>query len=833
MGIRLYAHNQEAYKNAMTMLLEKGKAAVVHPTGTGKSFIGFKLAEEHRQERICWLAPSEYIYRTQIENLKVSGGEQPENILFYTYARLMMMDQEEIEQIRPAYIILDEFHRCGALKWGEGVQRLLAVYPEVPVLGLSATHIRYLDNQRDMADELFEGNVASEMTLGEAIVRGILKAPKYVLSVYAYQKDLKKFEKKIRDARTKAVRDEAQRYLEALRRALDKADGLNEIFEKHMPDRQGKYIVFCANVEHMYEMIDHVPDWFRGIDDTPHIYSAYAENPETDKAFAKFKTDNSDHLKLLFCVDMLNEGIHVEGVSGVILLRPTVSPIIYKQQIGRAFSAGSKNDCVIFDVAMNIENLYSIGTIEEEMQEAIAYYRFTNQPQLIVNERFRIYDELQDCRMLFDRLNETLGASWETMYQAAKRYYEAHGDLKVPRRYKTEEAYALGDWVFAQRKVRAGLRHGVLTDSQIAKLDEIGMIWEGMKDFSWNSNFSEAQKWFEEKGNLNVAADTVTESGFRLGSWISNLRVYRKYGVSTSYLTEERIQALNHIGMIWDTSDFLWERNYAAARQYYEEHGNLDVPAAFRTEEGICLGSWIRNLRNARTGKGSLDLSEKQIEALDRIGMQWEAVFARKWDAAYEEAAAYYAEHDDLKVPVKYVTKNGLRLGRWIRRQRDAKESLSRLQIEKLDAIGMIWEKQDSWEAGYQAARKYFEKNGDLRVPHDLVLDGVWLQKWLNEQKQIYLGKRQGKSLSKAQIKQLEEVGMTWQSSAEIAWEEQYENAVFFYKKYGHLQVPKGYRGTSGKKLDSWIMVQRRKYRNGELTTKQIEMLDALQKNRR
>lgn len=119
------------------------------------------------------LSPSEYIFKTQPENLAATGAEIPGNITFITYAKLMLMDGNGLAGIRPGYIILDEFHRCGAAEWGKGVQNLLNMYPDVPVLGLSATNIRYLDNQRDMADELFGGNVASEMTLGEAIVRGI------------------------------------------------------------------------------------------------------------------------------------------------------------------------------------------------------------------------------------------------------------------------------------------------------------------------------------------------------------------------------------------------------------------------------------------------------------------------------------------------------------------------------------------------------------------------------------------------------------------------------------------------------------------------------------
>lgn len=172
MSIQLFSHNQIAYNSALEMLESCSKAAIIHPTGTGKSFIGFKLCEEKSEEKICWLSPSEYIFRTQIENLKKAGGTEPKNICFYTYAKLMLMSEEELSAINPNYIVLDEFHRCGAEMWGEGVQRLLRIFSSSKILGLSATAIRYLDNQRDMAAELFDGNVASEMTLGGAILRG-------------------------------------------------------------------------------------------------------------------------------------------------------------------------------------------------------------------------------------------------------------------------------------------------------------------------------------------------------------------------------------------------------------------------------------------------------------------------------------------------------------------------------------------------------------------------------------------------------------------------------------------------------------------------------------
>lgn len=69
MSIHLYKHNEDAYRAVETMLEDKQMAAVIHPTGTGKSMIAFKLVEQHPHKHFLWLSPSEYIYKTQLENI--------------------------------------------------------------------------------------------------------------------------------------------------------------------------------------------------------------------------------------------------------------------------------------------------------------------------------------------------------------------------------------------------------------------------------------------------------------------------------------------------------------------------------------------------------------------------------------------------------------------------------------------------------------------------------------------------------------------------------------------------------------------------------------------
>lgn len=57
--IDLCEHGKIAYGSAVAMLVETGCAAVIHPTGTGKSFIDFKLCEDFTNKLVCWLSPSE------------------------------------------------------------------------------------------------------------------------------------------------------------------------------------------------------------------------------------------------------------------------------------------------------------------------------------------------------------------------------------------------------------------------------------------------------------------------------------------------------------------------------------------------------------------------------------------------------------------------------------------------------------------------------------------------------------------------------------------------------------------------------------------------------
>ena len=751
--IKLYSHNQKAYDLAVTMLKDTKKAAIVHPTGTGKSFIAFKLCEDHPDKIICWLSPSEYIFSTQLENLyQATNDYKPNNIVFFTYAKLMGMSKEEIQAIHPDYIILDEYHRAGATFWQKGVEQLLFTYSDIPVLGLSATNIRYLDSQRDMAQELFDGNIASQISLGEAIVRGILNPPKYVLSMYYYQNTLEKYERRVKKTKSKVARDNAEKCLDELRRTLEKAEGLDVIFKKHMTDPHGKYIVFCSNKEHMDQMMKHT-EWFSKVDKEPHMYSVYSSDPGADKAFKDFKEDNdNNHLRLLYCIDALNEGIHVDDISGVILLRPTVSPIVYKQQIGRALSASKKTNAVIFDIVLNIENIYSIDSIKEEMQVATSYYRSLGEADQIINDKFKIIDELRNCRELFEKLNDALTATWDMYYASAKQYYKENGNLEVPARFITEEGYALGGWLNNQKAIRKGTIVGKLTEDQIHKLDSIGMIWDSL-DYFWEQNFKLAKEYYLTSGNLDIPTNYKSTDGKHLGNWI--LRQRQLYKANT--LTDEQIKKLDSIGMDWmDRVDRIWENGFIEAKNYSEEYGNLSVPKNYRSNTDFPLGIWIQRQRSLYKNN---KISEDRIKRLTDIGMNWNT---DNWESRFNLVRQYYEEHGNINISQKEIIQ-GVWLGKWIVSQKKAMQEgkLTHEQIEMLKTLPMeeVGRKDNRWWSMYEEAKKYYLKFGNLNVPTDYITSsGKKLSDWIIRQRRNYkLGK-----MSLEHKEKLDDIGFVW-----------------------------------------------------------------------
>lgn len=266
------------------------------------------------------------------------------------------------------YICLDELHRIKAKQWGQAVDAIRDKFLNAKVLGLTATPER-MDGQ-NIVDYL-GAELACNISLGDAIVNKILPCPTYISALYTFDEEVQRVYNKINESKNSdEEKDEMRAELEVARKQLENALGVPKILEKHIPNKNGKYIVFCQNVEHLTIMQSVIEDWFVNLGFEIHTYAVHTKNPNRKVEYKAFQTDNSNCIKLCLCVDMFNEGVHLEGITGVILLRPTQSSIIYFQQIGRAISASDENIPIIFDLVNN-GNCIGSERLRAEVENAI------------------------------------------------------------------------------------------------------------------------------------------------------------------------------------------------------------------------------------------------------------------------------------------------------------------------------------------------------------------------------------------------------------------------------------------------------------------------------
>jgi len=152
----LFPHNREAYDSAVKLFKKANRVCIIRPTGTGKSVIIAEFVNRNPSKRHLLLAPGAHIFN-EIRKHRRRG-----EISFSTYIGLKEKDNV-FRRNSFDYIYLDEFLRLGAEVWGNCVDRLLKLNPAAKILGTSATHIRYLDDSRNMASEIFNDCIATQM----------------------------------------------------------------------------------------------------------------------------------------------------------------------------------------------------------------------------------------------------------------------------------------------------------------------------------------------------------------------------------------------------------------------------------------------------------------------------------------------------------------------------------------------------------------------------------------------------------------------------------------------------------------------------------------------
>ena len=717
----LKPHNQAVYLKMLDGLLYGNKILVEQATGTGKSFLAMKYIHDYalnNGKKVLFVAPTKVIEDAFLDNCATIldyGKNNNYNIDLTTslYAGL----KNEVNN-KYDIIILDEVHRSGAEVWGQNVQQLLDNNPDATVLGLTATLDRadgvdirqYFDNREPV----------SRITLIDAIEQKILPAPDYTLAKVDFSDDSEFIEKTERDLMEKtkhATREEKARIVKHLadlneaKKIISNSRKLPAIFaeELNTPElRNGKFIVFCIggqtddeqdNLLLMEQMAVQSHFWFKDVEGHPRVlaypvHSTYGDEFNAEQ-IEQFERNDIEGIKLLFSVNMLNEGKHVEDIDGVIMFRPTSSKTIYLQQLGRALSVGHNDHPKIFDFVanLNMERIAEIkaavskpekSDINQSNGESTDEQSESGKP--IFNIDIKNLKEIEFINLLKNNiyeLNENYNS--DIFISHLQEYKQEYGNLLVPFSYKSPDGYGLG---YKVSHTRGDYKAGRLSQERIDCLNEMGFVWDASvdQDKIFNTAISYLQEYKQEYGNLLVPR-SYESGGYKLGQKVNAIRRYYKAG----RLTQEQIDQLNAMGFVWEIrdKDRIFEEFINHLQVYKNEFGDLIVPRSYESTDGYKLGQKVSGIRkDFKAGR----LAQERIGQLNAMGFVWDVS-----DNIYAEfinyLQEYKREYGNLLVPQRYKSADGYKLGNKVNATRaDYKAGrLTQEQIDQLNEMGFVW----------------------------------------------------------------------------------------------------------------------------------------------
>lgn len=809
MSMTLNPVNEAAFQKAVQSLETLNRAAVFHPTGTGKSCIAWKVVEAHPQTTFFWLvAGAQRLALRQAELTRYNGGTLPGNVRFCDCEKLAAATPEQwvrLGEQKPGCIVLDCYHELSAVCWAQSVQKLLRMCPQSKVLGLGVPNGAPVCAA---AQELFADCIVSHMTVAEAMAAGTMPVPSaYAALLWPQEEELATLRARIKNLCMPKGDTSLRVQYEELSWSLRQVENLTVLLPRLLSDTSGHYLVLFESAAYQEKLGTELEQLLRTVDPAVRFYAADHACFADSAAVETFLSDTAPGPKVLLCVNAPGVQQPLEGLAGVILVRQSSLMSTFKQMLCRALVAAGSRSVPVFDLVAQFEGLGNGRTLQRDCTEAMT--RAGSKTPGFRQER-----PMQQTYRLYGKLRREMEARWEVLCQAAADASAKEGTLELPRSYTIHSGVPVGKWLELQRQVQAGQRPGRLTAEQAAKLEKLGIRWNHRLEAAWEKGFVSAQKYRTEHGDLLVPVRYRDKNDFALGEWI----VYNRQRYLGGNLTQNRIERLEAIGMVWSTSNDLWEQNYAAATQYYLEHGDLEVPIKYETPSGFGLGVWLGAQRAAHKAG---ELPQEQVERLDALGMDWTNRNDRKWMSLYDVAAAYYHEHGNLNVPSEYVTPDGVLLGKWVARQRYAylnpDRSSARVTPERkalLDKLGMVWEKYDPWQERYDLALAYKTEHGDLEIPSVYkTADGVWLGSWVSRQRQALNSGSSALSSERRKLLRILFKGERRPSDPaadhgtvrEANWERNFRSAARYARKYKHLLVPASYVDSDGVRLGVWV----------------------------
>ncbi len=367
--------------------------------------------------------------------------------------------------------------------------------------------------------------------------------------------------------------------------------------------------------------------------------------------------------------------------------------------------------------------------------------------------------------------------AWEVGLAEARAAIEVYGSIDlVPRAFRSESGYRVGQWIQVQRSTAGSQR---LTQQQRESLEGLaGWSWDPRQE-QWQRGYEAAKAWLKTNSIMPPADLKIHGGREKLRNWLKvNLKAYNHPRSPIDKERRERLELLPNWDLLANPylrpsrkpsrhrssyedvrsrfgpeasgkpvemhalADFL-----DALSDYFEEYGNLDIPTnegqrgsgRSYVYRGFPLGQRVNKYR---TEYAAGTLSEWKIEAIEASGPWVWNVREAAWESGFHALETFVARYGHSNVPQDFKL-GDYALGSWVARQRrtHARSDLSRERQRRLEKLpGWVWnasqarnlsKRQEKWERNFALLKRFAEREGHARVPAGHLEEGVPLGRWV------------------------------------------------------------------------------------------------------
>lgn len=498
------------------------------------------------------------------------------------------------------------------LSYALGVFCIMKIYSESVVFGTSATIVR--NDGMNVVETLFDNNAIEELSLSTAIARKVLPCPHYITAIYRLDDEFEKLKKRIDSStNTKEEKQEFIKKMQEMKKHFEKSYGIPLILNKYIKVRDGRYLVFCKDKKHLNTMRDVVINWFQtaGIKDL-HSYAVYSDYPDKEKDYKNFCEDDSEALKILFSINMLNEGVHIKDISGVLMLRTTQSNLVYLQQLGRLVEAENIDKyLLVFDFVNNFSSVNDGIGLLREIKNAIAREK-EKDPNFDDSgfediDTFFVIEQILQVKEMFKEIEGRLEGGWENGLRHFDKYVKEHnGDVLVPKRYVDEDGFPIGYWVRIQRNK---FKNEELSLEKIKELDERNFVWKVKNNFE---DFIKNVCEFYTKFGRYPIATSYDLMEAKLGRKLTEEKVYMRKKDYPYWKIEIINKYLSNFSCETQ-SDKSFNEFISYVKLYKERYGHLDIKDKDVIDE-YHIGQKMSHIKKSK-------LDKDKIRQLKKIGI--------------------------------------------------------------------------------------------------------------------------------------------------------------------------------------------------------------------